>query len=133
MTQFKAEWIQKPLTKEIIEHTNSISKKLAECDEIKRKGALTTSQLRKFFGQLKRIQADFENQKEEIPMLLPKLAYAVGRDKNDRGINKTKIDEFYLEVEVGLKALDYNKRSEFDRFVAIIESIVAYHKFHGGK
>ncbi len=39
-------------------------------------GKLSTSQIRKFFGSIKRIQADFEKAKGEILLLEPKLAYA---------------------------------------------------------
>jgi CRISPR/Cas system CSM-associated protein Csm2 small subunit len=42
---------------------------------------LTTSQLRKFFGEVKRQQMMKEFNETEFTMLKPKLAYAVGRAK----------------------------------------------------
>lgn len=91
-----------------------------------RKEAMTTSQIRKFFGAIKRIQADFENLKGEIILLEPKLAYAVGRD-----LKKSKIDEFYKEISPLIREINEDE-AKFKNFVSIIEAIVAYHKVQGG-
>lgn len=102
--------------------------------------SLSTSQIRKFFGQLKRIQADFEGKRGEIPFLRVKLAYAVGRDKLNNGRNKSKIKEFYEEVNTALDALEKMRSSDshtyekgFNNLVSLIEAIVAYHKYYNGK
>lgn len=81
---------------------------------------LTTSQLRKFFGEVKRQQMVGYNQTDFI-LLKPKLAYAVGRaDKN------SKIRDFY---EVLAPAIDLvSNETEFKNFIKIFEAIVAYHK-----
>lgn len=81
---------------------------------------LTTSQLRKFFGEVKRQQMVGYNQTDFI-LLKPKLAYAVGRaDKN------SKIRDFY---EVLAPAIDLvSNETEFRNFIKIFEAIVAYHK-----
>lgn len=81
---------------------------------------LTTSQLRKFFGEVKRQQMVGYNQTDFI-LLKPKLAYAVGRaDKN------SKIRDFY---EVLAPAIDMvSNETEFRNFIKIFEAIVAYHK-----
>ncbi len=84
-----------------------------------------TSQLRKFFGAVKKIQADFENQKHEIILLLPKLAYAVGRNKEN-----SKIKDFYDLLEPLIKDINEDKK-KFKNFVNIFEAIVAYHKEKG--
>ena len=94
-------------------------------------GQLSSSQLRKFFGAVKKIQADFENQKGEIVLLEPKLAYAVGRDfDKQKQKQKTKIKEFYellrdLIQEIGS---DTTSKKRFKYFVDVFESIVAFHK-----
>lgn len=134
-------WIQEGITDEAVEWAKSFGKFLTSNAE--RTKPLTTSQIRKFFGELKRIQADPAKYKEEIPMLKAKLAYAVGRDVNkyfDKAKKieviayKTKLKEFYDELEHGLNYfLETNKIEDFKRFVKIVESIVAYHKFYGGK
>lgn len=87
---------------------------------------ISTSQLRKFFGSLKQIQADFVNKKGEIVLLDAKLAYAVGRDiKNGR--QQTKIQEFYEQLSPLIRNVNEDK-SRFKRFIDVFEAIVAYHK-----
>lgn len=83
-------------------------------------GKLTTSQLRKFFGEVKRQQMVGYKPSDFI-LLKPKLAYAVGRaDKN------SKIRDFY---EVLAPAIDLvSNETEFRNFIKIFEAIVAYHK-----
>ena len=85
---------------------------------------LSSSQLRKFFGSLKKIQADFDKLKGEIILLDPKLAYAVGRDT---GTTKTKIKIFYELLRDLIQNIDEDKK-RFKNFVDVFESIVAYHR-----
>jgi CRISPR-associated protein Csm2 len=84
------------------------------------KAKLTTNQLRKFFGEVKRQQMQGYNEADFV-LLKPKLAYAVGRnDKN------AKIKDFY---DVISDAIDKVKSEEhFKNFIKIFEAIVAYHK-----
>ena len=93
----------------------------------KRTNALTTSQLRKFFGELRRIDADFENKKDDFIMMNPILAYAIGRDEK-----KTKIGDFGKILTPAITYVGTDEK-RFKNFVKIFEAIVAYHKFHGGK
>lgn len=95
---------------------------------------ITTTQIRKFFGEVKKIQADFENKKDQIIMLAPKLAYAVGRDEFDPRLRrkKTKILEFQEEVTKAINVIN-EKADNYGRFVSILEGIVAYHKYAGGR
>jgi len=93
---------------------------------------ITSSQLRRFFGAVKKIQADFENSKNEIVLLNPKLAYAVGRDYDkQKRRNKTKIKELYDLVNPLISAINEDK-NKFKNFVNVFESIVAYHKEKSG-
>lgn len=81
---------------------------------------LTTSQLRKFFGEVKRQQMVGYKDTDFI-LLKPKLAYAVGRAEKN-----SKIRDFY---DVMADAIDLVKNeSEFQNFIKIFEAIVAYHK-----
>ncbi|HOK27276.1 MAG TPA: type III-A CRISPR-associated protein Csm2 [Bacteroidales bacterium] len=97
---------------------------------------MSTSQLRKFFGALKRIQADFERFKDEIPLLQPKLAYVAGKDKDKGGthdkVPKTKIWDFYNEISPLISEINGDEK-KFKNFVSIVEAIIAYHKFFGGE
>lgn len=82
---------------------------------------LTTNQLRKFFGEVKRQQMSGYNQTDFV-LLKPKLAYAVGRAKQ----KDSKIKDFYLVIS---DAIDKVKNEQhFKNFIKIFEAIVAYHK-----
>lgn len=83
-------------------------------------GKLTTSQLRKFFGEVKRQQMNGYNETDFI-LLKPKLAYAVGRDTK-----KTKIVDFYNVISNAIDLV--GSEDDFERFIKVFESIVAYHK-----
>ena len=102
---------------------------------------LSTSQLRKFFGQLKRLQAEVQvegdykdEHKVKMMMLAPQLAYAVGRNKKRLGrnlVDTTKVGHFHDEITGMLRFIA--KETHFNNFVNIIEAVVAYHKFEGGE
>jgi CRISPR-associated protein Csm2 len=87
----------------------------------KKVAKLTTSQLRKFFGEIKRQQMEGYNPTDFV-LLKPKLAYAVGRSKDEYA----KITDFYTVIA---NAIDQVKTEEhFKNFIKIFEAIVAYHK-----
>ena len=91
---------------------------------------LTTSQLRKFFGEVKRQQMMGYNE-TEFTMLKPKLAYAVGRAKQNGRKNKAqKIEDFFNVITDAIdKALQSTDRAKaFKNFITAFEAIVAYHK-----
>lgn len=88
---------------------------------------LSTSQIRKFFGSIKRIQASFDKSKGEILLLEPKLAYAMGRDKG-----KSKIKDLYTLLSPMIREIKEDK-AKFQNFVSVLEAIVAYHKAAGGE
>lgn len=82
---------------------------------------LTTNQLRKFFGEVKRQQMSGYDETDFV-LLKPKLAYAVGRAKDENA----KINDFYHVIA---KAIDEVKNEQhFKNFIKIFEAIVAYHK-----
>ena len=92
---------------------------------------LTTNQLRKFFGEVKRQQMMKEFNETEFTMLKPKLAYAVGRAKQNGRKNKAqKIEDFYTVITDAIdKVLSSPDRAKaFKNFITAFEAIVAYHK-----
>ena len=89
---------------------------------------LTTSQLRRFFGEVKRQQMNKEFNKTEFILLKPKLAYAVGRAR-EKG--QSKITDFNTVIADAIDKVTDGK--QFKNFVNIFEAIVAYHKAAGGK
>jgi len=93
---------------------------------------MTTSQVRKFFGEIKRIQVDFDNAKKDIVLLDPKIAYAVGRAKKAAGSRRTpKLEDFYKQLSPLIRNINSDK-ARFKNFVSICEAIVAYHKAESG-
>ena len=82
---------------------------------------LTTSQLRKFFGEVKRQQIKGFD-KTEFTLLRPKLAYAVGRVAD----KEAKINDFNFVISEAIKIVE--NEDDFKRFIKIFEAIVAYHK-----
>jgi CRISPR type III-A-associated protein Csm2 len=89
---------------------------------------LTTNQLRKFFGEVKRQQMNGYSETDFV-LLKPKLAYAVGRNKK---VN-AKIKDFYEVISVAIDTVQNgadvkDKTERFKRFIKIFEAIVAYHK-----
>lgn len=85
---------------------------------------LSTSQLRKFFGEVKRQDMNDYNETEFV-LLKPKLAYTVGRaDKN------SKIKYFYNVISNAIDVVlnSANPENSFNNFIKIFEAIVAYHK-----
>ncbi len=136
-------WVINGITPDIVKWTESFGQFLCKKNpnDTNPKNALTTGQLRKFFGEVKRIDADVIKHRTEIPMLKPLLAYAVGRDKKKVGremVNKTRIEEFGEELSKAVDAIRWSGnddvlKSDYKNFVQIFESIVAYHKYYGGQ
>ena len=112
------------IKKEVTEATVAFAEKFGEHlakDDSFNKGLkpLTSSQLRRFYGEVKRQQINGYNQSDFV-LLKPKLAYAVGRDKG------SKIVDLY---DVMSKAMSHvESKDDFNRFVKVFEAIVAFHK-----
>ncbi|MCQ2258604.1 MAG: type III-A CRISPR-associated protein Csm2 [Bacteroidaceae bacterium] len=82
---------------------------------------LSTNQLRKFFGEVKRQQMSGYNETDFV-LLKPKLAYAVGRTKG----KQSKIGDFYIVLSDMIDKV--KNENDFKRFIKAFEAIVAYHK-----
>ncbi|MBR1626840.1 MAG: type III-A CRISPR-associated protein Csm2 [Bacteroidales bacterium] len=131
-------WVHEPITPDIVEWCKSFGKFLAEGqDKIGKNGRsmkdpkpMTTSQLRRFFGEVKHIEMQAEVNLSDVAMLNPLLAYAVGRD-----VNNTAIKQFQEEMSKAISEIRHKDsyREYFKNFVNIFEAVVAYHKLYGGK
>ncbi len=107
-------------------------------DPIEKKGrmspgrdALTTTQLRNFFSEIRRIQAKgYTKNTSDFYMLKPKLAYAKARVGG-----RNRIRDFVQGLtELINKVIDSEKPEvSFSNFTKFVEATVAYHKAYGGK
>ena len=128
--------IQTKVTEKSVEIAELFGKYLAKKDQIPGKNGrykdvepLTTSQLRKFFGEVKRQQMQGYDETNFV-MLKPKLAYAVGRAKSGNSNKEYKIKDFYdvLANAIDTVQTSPDKDKAFKNFITIFEAIVAYHK-----
>jgi CRISPR type III-A-associated protein Csm2 len=137
MSKWTDDFPKSEITREITDKTNDFAEKfgffLGEDTYGKKDTRLTTNQLRKFFGEVKRQQLGGYVSSDFI-LLKPKLAYAVGRVKIKQNKDKAKevlvtdykINDFYEVMSIAINCV--NGPDTFKRFVSVFEAIVAYHK-----
>lgn len=127
-----SQWITNGIDEKAIEWAESFGKHLAEKDKMKNLDPITSSQIRRFYGELMRIYTGgvFCS---DIALLKPKLAYAVARDRKKDGSNKTKIIHFYEEIILALSFIRKNSFEDFRNFIKLSEAILAYYKYYGGE
>jgi CRISPR-associated protein Csm2 len=98
---------------------------------------LKTNQIRNFYSAITRMRADYEQSDEgkgyekvktQLIMLKPKLAYAAGRQTAVRA-------NFYPFMASAIQSIEGadDKAKCIENFFLLVESVVAYHKFHGGE
>lgn len=122
------EEIQNKVTDKTVQFAEIFGTYLAEKED--NAEPLTTSQLRKFFGEVKRQQMMGYNDTEFV-MLKPKLAYAVGRAKqNGKRNTHLKIEDFNTVIADAIDKVfnSADKPKAFKNFITAFEAIVAYHK-----
>jgi len=95
---------------------------------------VTTNQIRNVFGHINTIRTEYkitnewnQNIGRELILLKPKLAYAVGRNKDVK-----QFQEFMFRIIDGV-INSQNQKQALENFFALIESVVAYHTFYGGQ
>ena len=77
IVELKSKCLANKVTEETVDFAKRFGKFLTEGDK---KTSLTTNQLRKFYGEVKRLQMrKFDDIKTDFILLKPKLAYSVGR------------------------------------------------------
>lgn len=139
MKDYKLEFHESWINDKIVSGTIKFAEDFAEdLSKGKKEGRdvidaeMTTSQVRKFFGEVKRQQmTGFDESK--FVMLKPKLAYAVGRAKKSVRAKNYNIACFEDVISKAIDTVLNNKTEEarqiaFKNFVDFFEAIVAYHK-----
>ncbi len=88
------------------------------------------NQIRRFLDGTRKVEAElkgqrkFEEIKDQIILLRPKLAYAAGRHQDVKDLAEI------LDAAVKSAA---QTQDNFMKFLRFMESIIAYHRFHGGR
>jgi CRISPR-associated protein Csm2 len=97
------------------------------------KEKVKTSQIRNVYGAINGIRAEYHKENKynerihrQLVLLKPKLAYAAGRHRDIR--------PFHGFMVQAIDGVVTSKKPEeaLRNFFALIEAVVAYHKFHGG-
>ncbi len=144
---FKAKWITDKIDTEGIDFAESLGFYLVDKRNIETylrdtpgDNALTNSQIRNVFGEVKRIELklkgkqseeNWEREKVNFALLRPKLAYAQARVTASYKARNSRIKTFKEVLE---KAHQFvGNSSHFKNFSAFLEAILAYHKAYGGK
>jgi CRISPR-associated protein Csm2 len=131
-SSFKTTWIAgESLHEDAIPFAEEFGRHLCDLQQ-ERPGreALTTSQIRNFFGEVRRIQAKtYEKDKTAFLLLKPKLAYAQARVVSK--IGRSRIIDFREIIDHAHQAV--KNETHFQNFVDFLEATLAYHKFYGGR
>ena len=116
---YKAEWITNGADDRLPEFADRMGKYMAD-------NKLTNSKIRSIYGEIKRIQmGEFEKEKASFYLLKPKVAYALGRDKNNKGLQ-------LFKIVFDNCAKDVSNQKTYHNFCNLLEAILAYHKANGG-
>lgn len=137
INDFKTDWISGGIDEAAVEFADKLGEHLCDLQNDKRAGrmAMTTSQIRNIFGEVKRIQAKVQSQKlegktkSEFLLLRPKIAYAEARVLAKSG--KSRVSDFRAVLDKAHIAVTDEK--QFQNFVDFMEAILAYHKSYGGR
>jgi len=102
---------------EIVYMAEKLGQELARKD-------VRASQLRKFLDAVNRIKARPKFDRNEALMLLPRLAYATYKQKGLAPLREV--------LDLALKEKVQNEE-DFRNLARLVEAVVAYHAFHGGR
>ena len=138
---FSPTWINENITakngKEYLQYLEGfglfLCDKKDESDRFPGFGAVTTSQLRNVFGEVKRIEVRLDIPESvwqsDLVHLRPKIAYNTARTM--QRTRNSKMKELREVLEKALAAV--GDAEDFRRFSKFFEGVIAYHKVYGGK
>lgn len=116
---FYPHWITEGADEKLVEFAKNAGTYMAK--------PLSRSKIRTIYGEIKRIQMKkFANERPAFHLLKPKVAYAVGRDPYNKGLQ--------LFQDIFDKSAGFVKEeSHYMNFCNLFEAILAYHRAAGGK
>ena len=144
-------WITSGIDDECVKHAEVFAKGIVPENSDKSFGihkdlALTSSQIRISFGEVRRIQQRTSTHHADSPLdaestrslalLRPKLAYATARASKDEKKGKTGAELLENELNQALNCIQATQKGatrRFQNFCDYFEAILAYHKKFGGK
>ncbi len=115
--------------KKIVEIADDVGRRLGKRGEHCRDAIdLKVNQIRRFLDAARRIESEiksksFDEVKDSIILLRPKLAYAAGRESKVRPLMNV--------LDPAIKS-GAHSRENFEKLLRLIEGIIAYHRFYGG-
>lgn len=113
--KFLVSWIENGADEALPDYAEFIGKAMAD-------NKLTSSKIRSVYGEIKRIQmGEFAKEKASFYLLRPKVAYAVGRDKENIGLQL-----FKLVFDKSAKCV--KGKDTFLHFANFMEAVLAYHR-----
>ena len=113
--KFLVSWIENGADEALPDYAEFIGKAMAD-------NKLTSSKIRSVYGEIKRIQmGEFAKEKASFYLLRPKVAYAVGRDKENIGLQL-----FKLVFDKSAKCV--KNKDTFLHFANFMEAVLAYHR-----
>mgnify|MGYP001943482762 FL=1 len=137
LNDFQTKWIQEEIDESCIAFMEGFGFHLCDKrDPDSRPGynAVTTSQMRNIFSEVKRIELKvndkdgWKKEKTSVLLLRPKIAYSAARAISSKRDSKMK--DLREVLEKAIQAV--NGADDFKRFAAFLEGVIAYHKVHGG-
>jgi len=112
---------------DLVDAAEGLGKRIGDKDK-----GVTTSQIRKVYNAVKRIQGkiqtDGEFQRNDLILLKPKLAYVAARAPGARKASTEKLKDVLTQA---IEQVDTQEK--FENFVNFFEATLAYHKAAGGK
>ena len=112
---FQTAWIEKGADEALPDYAEFMGKAMADNN-------LTSSKIRSIYGEIKRIQmGEFAKEKSSFYLLRPKVAYAVGREKANVGLQL-----FKLLFDKSAKCVKDKDTSL--HFANFMEAVLAYHR-----
>ncbi len=103
----------------IVEIAEQVGKRLKEID-------LKINQIRRFLDEARQIEGEVKRgvfPADRVVLLRPKLAYAAGRER--------KVKDLMTVLDPALRSASISQEN-FEKFLRLIEAIVAYHRYYGG-
>lgn len=132
---FKKHWISAGIDENAVKFADQFGEHLCDLQQGRPgREAMTSSQIRNFFGEVRRIQAKvqvdgYDNNRTALLLLRPKLAYSQARVVSKVG--RSRITVFREVMDEAL--IEVQNKDHFQNFVDFLEATLAYHKFYGGR